>query len=99
MVGEAIAPREIRFRNMPRSLIPVMTPHGSLRLDQANDDFVLESGLADRLEKSFERGSAHGLLHLGAGEAGSVLPPSLAWWRDFGMRFVAHFLAVWGATG
>jgi hypothetical protein len=45
---------------MPRSLIPVMTPHGSLRLDKANDDFVLESGLADRLEKGFERGSGHG---------------------------------------
>ncbi len=36
---------EIRFRSMPRSLIPVMTPHGSLRLDQADDDFVLEGGL------------------------------------------------------
>ena len=82
MVGEATGTREIRFRNMPRSLIPVMTPHGSLRLDQADDDFLLESGLADRLEKSFERGSGHGLLHLGAGEAGSLLPPSLAWWRD-----------------
>ena len=38
---------------MPRSLIPVMTPHGSLRVDHADDDFVLESGLADRLEKSW----------------------------------------------
>ena len=84
---------------MPRSLIPVMTPHGSLRLDQADDDFVLESGLADRLEKSFERGSGHGLLHLGACEAGSVLPPSLAWWRDFGMRFIADLCALGDATG
>ena len=84
---------------MPRSLIPVMTPHGSLRLDQANDDFVLESGLADRLEKSFERGSGHGLLHLGAGEAGSVLPPSLAWWRDFAMRFIAELCALGDAKG
>ena len=84
---------------MPRSLIPVMTPHGSLRLDQADDDFVLESRLADRLEKSFERGSAHGLLHLGTSEAGSVLPASLAWWRDFGMRFIADFCALGDATG
>jgi hypothetical protein len=75
---------------MSHSLIPVMTPHGSLRLDKANDDFVLKSGLADRLEKGFERGSGHGLLHLRAGEAGSVLPPSLAWWRDLGMRFIAE---------
>ena len=84
---------------MPRSLIPVMTPHGSLRLDQADDDFVLESELADRLEKSFERGSAHGLLHLGTSEAGSVLPASLAWWRDFGMRFIAELCALGDATG
>ena len=84
---------------MPRSLIPVMAPHGSLRLDQANDDFVLESGLADRLEKSFERGSAHGLLHLGTSEAGSVLPASLAWWRDFGMRFIAELCALGDAKG
>ena len=83
---------------MPRSLIPVMTPHGSLRLDQA-DDFVFESALADRLEKSFERGSGHGLLHLGAGEAGSVLPPSLAWWRDFGMRFIADVCALGDPKG
>ncbi len=84
---------------MPRSLIPVITPHGSLRLDQADDDFLLESGLADRLEKSFERGSGHGLLHLGAGEAGSVLPPSLSWWRDFGMRFIADLCALGDAKG
>ena len=76
-----------------------MTPHGSLRLDQADDDFVLESGLADRLEKSFERGSAHGLLHLGTSEAGSVLPASLAWWRDFGMRFIADLCALGDAKG
>ena len=76
-----------------------MTPHGSLRLDQADDDFLLESGLADRLEKSFERGSAHGLLHLGTSEAGSVLPASLAWWRDFGMRFIADLCALGDAKG
>src|ERR1700722_7120984 len=72
---------------MPRSLIPVITPHGSLRLDQADDDFVPKSGLADRLEKSFERGSAHGILPLRTSEAGSVLPASFAWWRDFGKAF------------
>src|ERR1700721_1689864 len=99
MVGEATGTREIRFRNMPRSLIPVMTPHGSLRLDQADDDFLLESGLADRLEKSFERGSAHGLLHLGTSEAGSVLPASLGWWRDFGRPFTADFCGLGDRKG
>src|ERR1700722_15513181 len=84
---------------MSYSLIPVMTPHDSLRLDKANNDFVLKSGLADRLEKGFERGSGHGLLHLRAGEAGSVLPPSLAWWRDLGMRFIADLCALGDAKG
>jgi len=79
---------------MSRSLIPVLTPHGSLRLDQTEDEFSLEDGLAERLEKSFTRGSGHGLLQLGAGEAGSNLPPSLAWWRDFAMRFIADLCAL-----
>ena len=35
---------------MSRSLIPVLTPHGSLRLDPADDEFSLEDGLAERLE-------------------------------------------------
>ena len=79
---------------MSRSLIPVLTPHGSLRLDQAEDEFSLEDGLAERLEKCFTRGSGHGLLQLGAGEAGASLPSSLAWWRDFALRFVADLCAL-----
>ena len=79
---------------MSRSLIPVLTPHGFLRLDQAEDEFSLEDGLAERLEKCFARGSGHGLLQLGAGEAGTSLPSSLAWWRDFALRFVADLCAL-----
>src|ERR1700730_6055232 len=79
---------------MSRSLIPVLTPHGSLRLDQAEDEFSLEDGLAERLEKCFTRGSGHGLLQLGAGEAGTRLPLSLAWWRDFALRFVPDLCAL-----
>ena len=37
---------------MSRSLIPVLTPHGSLRLDQAEDEFSLEDGLAERARKA-----------------------------------------------
>src|SRR5260370_21733651 len=84
---------------MPRSPIPVITLPGSVRPDPAAGDCLLESGLADVLEKSFERGSGHGLLHLGAGEAGSVLPASLAWWRDFGMRFIADLCGLGDGKG
>jgi len=79
---------------MPRSLVPVVTPHGSLRLDQGDSEFVLVGSLADRLEKSFGRGAGHGLLQLGAGETGSVLSPALAWWRDFAVRFIADLCAL-----
>src|ERR1017187_8790424 len=79
---------------MSRSLIPVLTPHGSLRLDPAEDEFPLEDRFAEQLEKRFKRGDGHGLLQLGAEQAGSLLPPSLAWWRDFAMRFVADLCAL-----
>jgi hypothetical protein len=79
---------------MSRSLVPVVTPHGSLRLDRLDDEFVLERALADRLEKSFGRGAGHGLLQLGAGETGSILSPALAWWRDFAVRFIADLCAL-----
>src|SRR5579872_971513 len=83
---------------MSPSLAPVLTPHGSLRLDRVDDDFMVERALADRLEKSFERGSGHGLLQLGAGEAASALSPSLAWWRDFASRFIADLCALGDAV-
>ncbi|WP_158816456.1 DEAD/DEAH box helicase [Methylocapsa sp. S129] len=79
---------------MSRSLAPVLTPHGSLRLDQVEDEFSLDDGLAEALLKRFIRGAGHGLLQLGAGHAGSKLPPSLAWWRDFAMRFIADLCAL-----
>ena len=75
-------------------LAPALTPHGSLWLNRAEDEFLLDAGLAERIENSFARGAGHGLLRLGAGEAGSGLPASLAWWRDFAMRFIADLCAL-----
>jgi hypothetical protein len=74
---------------MPSSLAPVLTPHGLLRLEAVDDDFPLDDAVAKRLAERFARGGGHGLLQLGIGEAGSHLPPTLAFWRDFAMRFVA----------
>ena len=79
---------------MLHALIPVVTPLGSLRLDQAGGEFVLGHALAERLESRFKRGPGHGLLQLGASETGSVLPPDLSWWRDFAMRFIAELCAL-----
>jgi hypothetical protein len=79
---------------MPSTLSLVLTPHGSLRLDRVEDELPLADELAERLEKNFARGSGHGLLHLDAAEAGTSLPPGLAWWRDFAMRFVAELCSL-----
>jgi non-specific serine/threonine protein kinase len=48
----------------------------------------LEGSLAGRLRRAFDRGSGHGLLQLGAEEAGTALPPVYAYWREFGARYV-----------
>ena len=40
------------------SLIPVLTPHGSLGPDQVEGKYSLEDEVAGRLEKYFTRGSA-----------------------------------------
>ena len=74
---------------MPRSLACLLTPHGALRLEAAEDDTALDASVADRLEAAFRKGDGHGLLQLGLAEAGSRLPPDLAFWRAFAMRFVA----------
>jgi non-specific serine/threonine protein kinase len=78
---------------MSRSLAPVLSPHGALRLERSDDEFPLKEVIADRLEKHFAGNPGNGLLQLGTGEAGSSLPPALAWWRDFAMRFVAALCA------
>jgi SNF2-related domain/SNF2 Helicase protein/Helicase conserved C-terminal domain len=70
------------------SLCLSLTPHGHLVLASDADAPPLDSGLADRLRQAFERGSGHGLLLLGANEAGTVLPPVLSYWREFGARYV-----------
>jgi hypothetical protein len=66
----------------------VLTPHGSVVLVQESDAPMLDAPVAGRLRASFDRGSGHGLLQLGAEEAGAVLPPVFAYWREFGSHYV-----------
>ncbi len=75
-------------------LVPLLTPHGHLRLVPDSDAPQLPAALAQRLSDAFARGSGHGLLHLGAAEVGSILPPSWAWWRDFSGRYVTALCAT-----
>src|SRR5712691_5189269 len=72
----------------PASLSLDLTPRGHLVVSHEADAAPLDSRLAERLVGAFERGSGHGLLLLGADEAGTSLPPVHAYWREFGARFV-----------
>ncbi len=75
-------------------LAPLLTPLGHLRLVSDADASPLPAALAQRLRDAFARGSGHGLLHLGAAEVGSILPPAWAWWRDFAARYVTALCAT-----
>ena len=56
-------------------LSPCLTPHGHLVLAAAGDVPELDAVLVERIGQAFARGAGHGLLRLGAGEIGQVLPP------------------------
>ena len=72
----------------PVSLSLDLTPRGHLIVSHEADAAPLDSRLAERLVRAFERGPGHGLLLLGADEAGTSLPPVHAYWREFAARFV-----------
>jgi superfamily II DNA or RNA helicase len=66
-----------------------LTPSGHLVTEAADDVAELDHETAARLTEAFARGSGHGLLQLGAGEVGHLLPPVFVWWRAFAARYVA----------
>jgi hypothetical protein len=78
---------------MTTALAPVLTPHGRLVLAPVNDPPTLPPDLSRRLQESFARSSGHGLLQLGAAEVETALPPVLAYWREFGARYVTAVCA------
>jgi len=72
-----------------------LTPAGHVLLRPAEPhDPSPEPAAARRIRAAFERGHAAGLLHLGAGEARTVLPPAFAFWRDFGRAFITALCAL-----
>ena len=73
---------------MPENIALLVTPHGRLRLEPVPDAPEIAGEVRRRLTDSFSRGAGHGLLQLGAGEVGTVLPPLFGYWREFGARFV-----------
>jgi len=74
-------------------LAPVLTPHGVLILRPSGDVASLKPDFGVRLEKAFAKGAGHGLLCLGADDVGTVLPPVLSYWREFGGCYVTALCA------
>ncbi len=72
-----------------------LAPSGHVVLRPAGpDDASPEPAVARRIRTAFERGHGAGLLHLGAAEARTALPPAFGFWRDFGRAFVAALCAL-----
>jgi superfamily II DNA or RNA helicase len=65
-----------------------LTPQGHLVAEDQDDAPEIDTRVRARLADAFAQGSGHGLLRLGAGEAGQVLPPVFMWWRGFATRYV-----------
>lgn len=71
-----------------------LTPRGHLWLVPYADAPPLSEPLRTGLGDAFALNSGHGLLYLGARQVATVLPPTLAWWRDFSARYVSALCAT-----
>lgn len=72
----------------------LLTPHGHLLLAPDAEAPALAADLQQSLTDAFALGGGHGLFYLGATQVASVLPPVLAWWRDFAARYVTALCAT-----
>jgi len=84
------------FRSrVPARISLAVTPFGHLKLErhpaEADDP---SSPIAARVEAAFARGAGSGVLHLGATEPVTPLPPSLAFFRDLGRLWVTGLARI-----
>ena len=82
----------------PASATLQLTPRGHLLLAHDDDAPSLSSALQTGLTDAFALGSGHGLFYLGATQVGTVLPPVLAWWRDFAARYITAVCGLGDST-
>jgi len=71
-----------------------LTPHGHLQWVAEPDAAPLSEAQSERMATAFAQGAGHGLLHLGAAEVATALPPLWAFWRDFAARYVTALTAT-----
>ena len=69
-------------------LVSALSPHGALRLDEADEGFVLDATVAAHIKDAFHHGAGFGLLTLGL-VTDTPLSPDFAFWQNFACRFIA----------
>jgi len=68
-----------------------LTPHGLLRVEpSAARSTWPEPEASARVAKALGENPARVLLHLATRELNTLLPPSAAWWREFGRRYLTQ---------
>ena len=74
------------------TLLCGLTPSGRIDVHPGSPDEGpgLSTAAQRRIIEAFNAGRGHGVLHLGAGEPGTDLHPTLSYWRDIGRSFVAR---------
>jgi non-specific serine/threonine protein kinase len=82
------------------TLVCSLTPSGRIDVHTGGpgEGPPLSSPVKRRILAAFAAGRGAGLLHMGAGEVGTDLHPTLAYWRDFGQAFVARACAATDPT-
>ena len=74
------------------TLVCRLTPSGRLDVQpgSSEDGPLLSAKAARQIVEAFSAGRGSGVLHLGAAELSTVLPPSLSYWRDVGRVFIGR---------
>ena len=80
--------------NAGMTLALAISPAGRMHLEHVAGNIDLEPSAQARIERAYAAGDSHGLLHLGAVELTTWLPPSLAFGRELAQGFMARLCAV-----
>ena len=82
------------------TLVSRLTPSGRIDVHTGafEDGPLVSTKTASRIIEAFNAGRGHGVLHLGAAELATDLPPSLSYWRDIGAAFVGHVCSALDPT-
>ena len=76
------------------SLELAISPAGRMHLEHLPGNPDLDPAAQARIERAYAQGDGPGLLHLGAVELTTWLPPSLAFGRELAQGYMARLCAV-----